>query len=236
MKWMKQTVRTIAAAAMALCLLLPGSVRAAATSLQTPGWMETWSSTRTASVIAQLEKDQYTAEIKVDGIDGIVDLVRSNGKMYMKAIKPDGTVVLTLLIRDGSTYQLDSARKLAIRLGDEEAAYKAIGLSENVIEKSLSTGKAEGYTATKKTIGNKTYDAEVFDMKMDGKSLEMTYCYEGDTLRYLITQSGGKSTTMEYRSVSDKVDESQLSIPAGYTVCTKGEDGKLYDAAGKAVG
>ena len=236
MKWMKRTVRKIAAAAMALCLLLPCGVQAKATSLQTPDWMEVWSSTRTAGVIAQLEKDQFTAQIKVDGVNGVIDLVRSNGRMYMKAAKPDGTVVLTVLVRDGKAYQLDSARRLAICLGDESAAYKAIGLNENIIEHSLSTGKAKGYTATKKTIHDKTYDAEVFDMQVDGKALEMTYCYEGDTLRYLVTQSGGKSTTTEYCAVSDKVDESLLDIPAGYTVCTKGADGKLYDASGKAVG
>ena len=72
-------------------------------------------------------------------------------------------------------------------------------------------------------------------MQLDGKALEMTYCYEGDALRYLITKSGGKSSTMEYLSVSDKADESLLQIPAGYTVCTRGADGKLYDAAGKAI-
>lgn len=236
MKWMKQAVKKVAAAAMALCLLLPCGVQASATSLQTPSWMEVWNKTRTASVIAQLEKDQFTAQIKVDGVNGVVDLTRSNGKMYMKATRLDGTEVLTLLIRDGSTYQLDHDRKLAIYLGDEASAYKAIGLSENIIEHSLSTGKAEGYTSAKKTINGKTYDAEVFDMRMDGKALQMTYCYENDTLRYLITQSGSKTSSLEYCSVSDKVDESLLKIPEGYTVCTQGADGKLYSDSGKVVG
>ena len=235
MKWMKRAVKKLTAAAMALCLLLPCSVQAAATALQTPDWMKQWGDTRTASVIAQLEKDQFTAELKVDGIDGLVDLVRSNGKMYLKTTKEDGTEGMTLLVRDGSAYQLDHARRLAIRLGDEAAAYSAIGLSENAVIRSLSGGKATGYTTAKKTINKKTYDAEIFDMQLDGKALEMTYCYENGTLRYLITQSGGKSSTMEYLSVSDKADESLLQIPTGYTVCTKGADGKLYDAAGKAI-
>jgi len=218
MKWMKQAVKQFVTAAMALCLLLPCGIQASAASLQTPGWMEVWGSTRTGSVIAQLEKDQFTAEIKVDGMDGIVDLVRSNGKMYMKATKLDGTEVMTLLIRDGSAYQLDSAKKVAVRIGDESAAYGALGLTENTITRSLSTGKATGYTSTKKTINGKTYDAEVFDMMLDGKPVEMTYCYEGGTLRYLITQVNGKKASMEYRMVSDKVDESLLRIPKGYTI------------------
>lgn len=234
MKWMKQAAQRFAAA-MALCLLLPCGVRAAAAALQTPDWMKQWGDTRTAGVIAQMGKDQFTAQIRIDGLDGLVDLVRSDGKMYLKTTKEDGTEGVTLLVRDGSAYQLDHSRRLAIRLGDEAAAYSAIGLSENAVIKSLSGGKATGYTTAKKTIHKKTYDAEIFDMQLDGKALEMTYCYEGDALRYLITQSGGKSSTMEYLSVSDKADESLLSIPAGYTVCTRGADGKLYDAAGKAI-
>ena len=70
---------------------------------------------------------------------------------------------------------------------------------------------------------------------LDGKPVEMTYCYDGGALRYLITRVGGKQASLEYLSVSDKVDESLLKMPEGYTVCTKGTDGKLYDASGKAV-
>ena len=105
------------------------------------------------------------------------------------------------------------------------------------MEKSLAAGKATGFANAKKTVNGKTYDAEVFDMTLDGKPVEMTYCYDANgVLRYLITRIGGKQASMEYRSVSDKVDESLLEIPAGYTVCTKGEDGKLRDAAGNIVG
>ena len=86
-------------------------------------------------------------------------------------------------------------------------------------------------------MNGKTYDAEVFEMTLDGKAVEMTYCYDTNgALRYLITRIGGKQASMEYRSVSDKVDENLLEIPAGYTVCTKGEDGRLRDAAGNVVG
>lgn len=235
MKWMKYAAKRMVTAAMALCLLLPCAVPASAATLQTPVWMQAWANTRTASVIAQLEKDQFTAEMKVDGVDGKLDMVRSNGKMYLKASALDGTEKLTILVKDGSAYQLDHSRKLAIRLGDESAAYKAIGLNELAVEKSLSTGKATGFTSTKKTVHGKSYDAEVFDMTLDGKPVEMTYCYDGDVLRYLITNVNGKQASMEYVSVSDKVDESLLTIPKDYTICTKGEDGKLYDASGKDV-
>lgn len=216
MKWMKHAARNLAAMAAALCLLLPCAVPASAESLQTPVWMQAWSDTRTAGVIGQLEEDCFTATIRV-------------GEM-------NGTEVLCLLVRDGSAYQLDHSRKLAIRLGDESAAYSMIGLSEEAMEKSLATGKATGFANAKKTVNGKTYDAEVFDMTLDGKSVEMTYCYDTNgALRYLITRIGGKQASMEYRSVSDKVDESLLEIPAGYTVCTKGEDGSLRDAAGRVV-
>lgn len=218
MKSMKQAVKQFMTAAMALCLLLPCGIQASAASLKTPGWMEEWGGTRTGSVIAQLEKDQFTAQIKIDGVDSVTDLVRSNGKMYIKTTKTDGTEVATLLVRDGSTYQLDKKQKLAIRLGDESVAYNAIGLSEEAITRSLSTGTATGYSTTKKTINGKTYDAEVFKMKLDGKPVEMVYCYDNGTLRYLITQVDGKKASMEYCFVSDKVDESLLKIPKGYTI------------------
>ena len=220
MKCLKQAAKRIVAAGLTLCLLLPCSVPASA-ALQTPAWMQAWANTRTAGVIAQLEKDQFTAKIKVDGVEGILDMVRSSGNMYLKAEEQDGTEKLTLLVLDGKAYQLDSARKLAICLGDEAAAYKAMGLSETVVAKSLSTGSATGFAEAKKTVHGKTYDAEVFDMTLDGKPVEMTYCYDGGSLEYL--------------SVSDKVDESLLKLPEGCTVCTKGTDGKLYDASGKAV-
>ena len=86
-------------------------------------------------------------EIKVDGVEGILDMVRSSGNMYLKAEEQDGTEKLTLLVLDGKAYQLDSARKLAICLGDEAAAYKAMGLSETVVAKSLSAGSATGFAS-----------------------------------------------------------------------------------------
>ncbi len=237
MKWMKQAARNLVAMAAALCLLLPCAVPASAESLQTPVWMQAWGGTRTAGVVGQLEQDRFTATIRVGEMNGTVELVRDNGKMYWKAEKLDGTEVLCLLVRDGSAYQLDHSRKLAIRLGDESAAYSMIGISEEAVEKSLATGKAAGFANAKKTVNGKTYDAEVFEMTLDGKAVEMTYCYDTNgALRYLITCIGGKQASMEYRSVSDKVDESLLEIPAGYTVCTKGEDGRLRDAAGNVVG
>lgn len=236
MRSMKHLVKQIFAAALALCLLLPCAVPASA-ALETPEWMQVWGGTRTGSVVAQLEKDQFTAEMTVDGVDGVVEMVRSKGRMYLKAFKPDGTPVLTLLLRDGSAYQLDSSRKLAIRLGDESAAYAALGINDKTVERSLTTGKATGFANAEKTIDGKTYDAEVFQMQLDGKPVEMTYCYDKDgVLRCLITRVGGKQASMEYREVSDKVDESLLQIPRGYTVCTRGEDGKLRDAAGRVVG
>ena len=150
MKCLKQAAKRIVTAGLTLCLLLPCSVPASA-ALQTPAWMQAWANTRTAGVIAQLEKDQFTAKIKVDGVEGILDMVRSSGNMYLKAEEQDGTEKLTLLVLDGKAYQLDSARKLAICLGDEAAAYKAMGLSETVVAKSLSTGSATGFAEAKKT-------------------------------------------------------------------------------------
>ena len=161
MKWMKHAARNLAAMAAALCLLLPCAVPASAESLQTPVWMQAWGDTRTAGVIGQLEEDCFTATIRVGEMNGTVELVRDNGKMYWKAEKLDGTEVLCLLVRDGSAYQLDHSRKLAIRLGDESAAYSMIGLSEEAMEKSLATGKATGFANAKKTVNGKTYDAEV---------------------------------------------------------------------------
>ena len=157
MKCLKQAAKRIVTAGLTLCLLLPCSVPASA-ALQTPAWMQAWANTRTAGVIAQLEKDQFTAKIKVDGVEGILDMVRSSGNMYLKAEEQDGTEKLTLLVLDGKAYQLDSARKLAICLGDEAAAYKAMGLSETVVAKSLSAGSATGFAEAKKTVHGKTYE------------------------------------------------------------------------------
>lgn len=235
MRCIKRAANRILTAGLALCLLLPCAAPAA-TALETPDWMLVWSHTRTSSVIAQLEKDQFTAEITVDGVNGVVEMVRSNGKMYLKASKPDGTQVLTLLLREGAAYQLDSSRRLAIHLGDENAAYAALGISGQTVERSLATGKATGFAKAEKTVDGKTYDAEIFRMQLDGKPVEMTYCYdENGTLRCLITSVGGKQASMEYREVSDEVDESLLELPEGYTVCTRDEDGSLRDAAGRVV-
>ena len=71
MKCLKQAAKRIVTAGLTLCLLLPCSVPASA-ALQTPAWMQAWANTRTAGVIAQLEKDQFTAKIKVDGVEGIL--------------------------------------------------------------------------------------------------------------------------------------------------------------------
>ena len=80
MKCLKQAAKSIVTAGLTLCLLLPCSVPASA-ALQTPAWMQAWANTRTAGGIAQLEKDQFTAKIKVDGVEGILDMVRSSGNM-----------------------------------------------------------------------------------------------------------------------------------------------------------
>ena len=97
MKWMKQAARNLVAMAAALCLLLPCAVPASAESLQTPVWMQAWGGTRTAGVVGQLEQDRFTATIRVGEMNGTVELVRDNGKMYWKAEKLDGTEVLVNL-------------------------------------------------------------------------------------------------------------------------------------------
>ena len=113
--------------------------------------------------------------------------------------------------------------------GAEDAFARALSQMQDDLRRDYVTG-----------VYNSVYLNEVFRPRaeraaLDGKPVEMTYCYDGGALRYLITRVGGKQASLEYLSVSDKVDESLLKLPEGYTVCTKGTDGKLYDASGKAV-
>ena len=113
--------------------------------------------------------------------------------------------------------------------GAEDAFTRALSQMQDDLRRDYVTG-----------VYNSVYLNEAFRPRaeraaLDGKPVEMTYCYDGGALRYLITRVGGKQASLEYLSVSDKVDESLLKLPEGYTVCTKGTDGKLYDASGKAV-
>lgn len=160
-----------------------------------------------------LELDYYgkqlndeTHETETVASTGLI--VGQGEKRYRRV---NGTITLEYLVDGEYEYELFADSKFAakkeFRIPNTGITfYAAFALEESDYYDMLGSVKT-------KEIRGKVYTCEAFNLKNT-----CTYCYDGDTLVYILVDAGGIEYLVGVKSISTDVDTSLLEIPADYTV------------------
>ena len=116
-----------------------------------------------------------------------------------------------LILQEDAQYILDPASKIAIKMsiGAENGGLNTKEMfaeEEENYEAALSTGDMD--------INGKTYFYEEFIV--DDYSVK--YCFDGDDMKYILTEMDGTTYTMEIISMEKGADSDLFTIPADYQV------------------
>lgn len=160
-----------------------------------------------------LELDYYgkqlndeTHETETVASTGLI--VGQGEKRYRRV---NSTITLEYLVDGEYEYELFSDSKLAakkeFRIPNTGVTYYAAFALEESDYYDMS-----GSVETKEIRG-KTYTCETFNLKNT-----CTYCYDGDTLVYILVDAGGIEYLVGVKSISTDVDTTLLEIPADYTI------------------
>jgi len=153
----------------------------------------------------------YTMESKyeMDGITVESFAAVDGNQMYSKT-SMDG-VESILILQEDAQYILDPASKIAIKMsiGAENGGLNTKEMfaeEEENYEVALSTGDMD--------INGKTYFYEEFIV--DDYSVK--YCFDGNDMKYILTEMDGTTYTMEIISMEKGADSDLFTIPADYQV------------------
>ncbi len=153
----------------------------------------------------------YTMESKyeMDGITVESFAAVDGNQMYSKT-SMDG-VESILILQEDAQYILDPASKIAIKMsiGAENGGLNTKEMfaeEEENYEVALSTGDMD--------INGKTYFYEEFIV--DDYSVK--YCFDGDDMKYILTEMDGTTYTMEIINMEKGADSDLFIIPADYQV------------------
>lgn len=153
----------------------------------------------------------YTMESRYD-MDGMAveSFAAVDGNLMYSKTKMDGMESILLLLED-SQYILDPASKIAIKMSigadggglDMQAMFAE---EEANYETAVSTGDVE--------VNGKTYFYEEFIVE----DISVKYCFDGDDLKYILTETEGISVAMEIVSMEKGADADLFVLPDGYEV------------------
>lgn len=170
---------------------------------------ETQGDTKTMEYFAdKLADGQYTMETKMDfGGMTTTTLTAYDGDNVYSETDMDGTKT-TFIIKDGYQYILDPTAKTCMKIPSvsTEEMTEYFGDSVDNYLVATSSGNID--------IDGKSYSYEEFSIE----GLTFKYCFDGNDLKYIITDMGDQSITMEVLRLEKGVDKSLFEIPADYTV------------------
>lgn len=227
MKFCKKLCAYLLTAALAVTTLAAGVCAA-----EVPESLKPWLNSKTGKAMAQMAGEKAYIEMSVGG--ETVTTARSGGKSYTCIQLPDDGGKYVTIVRDGYTYEILSMPSLVLKSQNETAPLD-VGLGEvkDVVE---AEGVSYTITPAQQKVGDKVYDAEILTLTQGEVSSAITYCFEGDTLRYVVTKdSEGAESITEYKKISTDVDESLFELPAGVPVYVQTAEGTLVDEAGNPV-
>ena len=153
----------------------------------------------------------YTMESRYE-MDGMTveSFSAVDGNLMYTRTKMDGMESIMILLEDAQ-YILDPASKIAIKMSigaeggglDMQAMFAE---EEANYEVAVSTGDVE--------VNGKTYFYEAFNVE----DVDVKYCFEGDDMKYILTEMEGMTITMEIVSMEKGADASLFVLPGGYEV------------------
>ena len=149
----------------------------------------------------------YTMETayEMEGLNVTSLSVYDGGRVYTET-DMDGTKSISILM-DDSQYVLDPASKTCIKMSVQTGAMQElVGEAASDYEAALSAGEME--------VNGTTCFYEEFSV--GGGNVR--YCFDGDELKYMITQMEGMEFTMEVLRMEKGADQSVFDIPADYSM------------------
>lgn len=153
----------------------------------------------------------YTMESKydMDGMEVTSFSAVDGNKMYSKTTM-DGMESIVILL-DDAQYILEPASKLAIKMsiGADDGGLdmqEMFAEEEENYEAAVSSGDME--------VNGKTYFYEEFTV--EGSSVK--YCFDGDNLKYILTDTEGMEIAMEIISMEKGADADLFAVPDDYEV------------------
>lgn len=209
MKLHQKILSLLAAAALA-ALLAPACLAAPGDSI----------TTRVANALnARTSADLYeeVATTSPDGTTQTMTMARSGGNAYLQMSMGEGAP-LVYVLREGQGYLLDSDAKLAIC-----AAVPEVTLPEEETAGAAAQPAVQG-VETRLNVNGQDYDALSYTMTSeDGQTVTLSYCVEGETLKYTVIDAPQGRTITEFRVITPNVDQNLFTVPADYQVMTQEE-------------
>lgn len=118
-----------------------------------------------------------------------------------------------IVISNADGYFLcDPADKTAMKMSAEEL--ENAGVSASTADELQRIASMPDHSIETVELFGKTYDAEVFA----DEGTEAKFCYDGESLVYIVATTAGISVIMQIDAFDDQVDESKFAVPADYTV------------------
>ena len=180
MKLNKKIVSLLVAAVMAV-VLMPVCMAAPGDSITTR--VQNAMNTR-----ASADLYQEIATTTPDGTTQNMVVARSNGNVYIKMELSD-VGELVYVLKDGQGYLLDNNAKLAIK-GDVPQ------VTLNEAEGEDTDQSAQGVETTV-NVNGQDYEALSYSgTDDDGKNVTVSYCLDGDNLKYMVTDNAEGRTVV----------------------------------------
>lgn len=151
-----------------------------------------------------------------DGATQVMTMARSGSNAYIKMTIPEGGD-LVYILKDGQGYLLDVGSKLAIQSA-------APTLNTEAVQTSAEPAQTVEGVENRVNVNGQDYDALSYTVTNDnGQTTTLSYCVEGDTLKYTVTDTPEGRTVTEFRVITTSVDPSLFNVPADYQVMTEAE-------------
>ena len=175
----------------------------------TPTVPEAFEGTKTLKYFSEyIDGGSYTMEMKTEyGGEAYVSLTAYDGEnMYSES--EAGGVKSIVIMKDGYQYILESASKTCIKMSAEmvQDTQEVFAEEQDSYLEATATGDMD-------VNGTSCYFEE---FAVEGMSVK--YCFDGDALKYIISEMDGESYTVEILRMEKGVDKALFEIPSDYTV------------------
>ena len=168
-----------------------------------------FAATRTGRFYSRFAGGQMsmTYEMEMEGEMATVTVSTSGDKTYTETTF--GGQKSAVLFDGDTMYTIDHSSKMVVQMKavtDPTTVASSIISEDEIDLETMQNGTRE--------VDGRTYDTE--ELTIDGA--KAVYCFEGDELRFMLSEMDGVEVTMEIVEVSDKVDPDLFEIPEDYTV------------------
>ena len=178
--------------------------------------------TRVVNALNQRSSAELYEEVTTttpDGASQTMTMARSGGNAYIK-MELANVGELVYILKDGEGYLLDTTAKLAVK-----STAPKITVSDESAQESAETVQG---VETRLNVNGQEYDALSYTVTSeDGQTATISYCVDGDTLKYTVTDAPEGRTITEFKVITTSVDQNLFNVPADYQVLTEEEAAAL---------